>query len=225
MKLMLSALCVLFALAFASSSQAAVVQTYGDVTVANSPNGPVWDLKSDVAGIGYAGLYLTNPGLAPNDLTSLSALYQMLQGNFGGGSPRFTLFDSLNGAAYIYWGPPPYNSDPNGGVWGSTGNLVGALVDTNGFGGTGYQYQITWASFLAQAGAVNIQYLVLVDLDGGWVATQELIVNNIDVNGTLYNPTLQVADVPEPSALLLLAVGLLASTFFMRGPGRLLRMR
>ncbi len=82
--------------------------SYGAVTV----QGGNFDLVSDPAGVGYAGLYYdaTPPNsLTVGGLTNLSANYSMTAGNFGGGSPRFSLSDNtnnLNNEAYVYFGLP-----------------------------------------------------------------------------------------------------------------------
>src|SRR5690348_15255310 len=97
---------VLAALA-ASPAHADAFKLYagGDNVVSNT--GPASDptvfrLTSDPSGAGYGGMELqvTNTLLLSN-LTTLSADYQMVTGSFGGGSPRFTLFDQSLGSAYI----------------------------------------------------------------------------------------------------------------------------
>jgi hypothetical protein len=136
----------------------------------------------------------------------------MTQGTFGGGSPRFSLIDSSNNEAWIYFGTPLGGgsfSDPLGGAYGSTGNYANLLsldvrVYSNGFGGLNSPNTgMTWAQFVAATGGTQIGFVSL-DLDGGWLATQQMQVNNFQINGTTYNPT----SVPEPASMFLLGSGL-----------------
>jgi hypothetical protein len=121
-----------------------VFQVYEDTSVVGS----ALQLTSDVAGVGRAGLYLniTTP-FAVSSLTTLSADYKMTQGTYGGGSPRFSLWDGnlSNGEVWIYWGTPLGGgsfSNPTPGVWANTGNYASlfspdvGVYDSN-FGGDG----------------------------------------------------------------------------------------
>jgi hypothetical protein len=173
---------------------------------------------------GYGGMYfdVTSGNLTPASLTTLSALYEMTIGTFGGGAPRFTLFDTTsnpNNAAYIYWGTPQPGgtfTDPHPGSFASTGNLANlsstdVRVQVNGFGGdsTGASYE-TWAQFVAKDGGVNIRYVTL-DLDGGFTQpnnTQRMITDEFTVNSNVYEAGPDPAAVPEPASFTLLSIGL-----------------
>src|SRR4029453_320553 len=86
------------------NAHAAAFHTYGDVTV--SPDGYLTTSSNPT---GYGGLVLdfTATPFPLSRLPSLSGDYQMTQGTFGGGSPRFSIFDtSGNFAAWVYFGTP-----------------------------------------------------------------------------------------------------------------------
>jgi hypothetical protein len=85
------------------ASATTVSGTYGDVVIQS--NGFL--VTSDTTGTGYGGLYFQySTPILLNSITQLSADYQMTMGTFGGGAPRFTLFDSGGNSAYIYFGTP-----------------------------------------------------------------------------------------------------------------------
>jgi hypothetical protein len=209
---MLATALMLVCFSFAKADTLAV---YGNTTQVNGPNGPAWQLTSNTnipPTPGYAGVYVQTSSLTVSSLTQLSVGYQMTQGTFGGGSPRFSLVDSSNHEAYIYFGTPLGGgsfSDPLGGAYGSTGNYASlssldVRVYSNGFGGfNSPNVGKTWAEFVAATGGTQIGF-VFLDLDGGWAQTQVMQVNNFQINGTTYNPT----SVPEPASMFLLGSGL-----------------
>jgi len=162
-----------------------------------------------------SGLQLQVTGtLALSNITSLSAVYSMINGTFGGGAPRFTLFDDSFASAYVYWGTPAGGgsfSNPNANnSFSSTGNYADTSssdvrVYVNGFGGqntpnTGE----TWDDFVTALGATDVSYVTL-DLDGGFTGNQEMLVNSFTVNDETFT-----APTPEPAALALFGTGLLA---------------
>jgi hypothetical protein len=207
---MLAAALMLVCFTFAKADTLAV---YGNTTVVNGPNGTAWQLTSNTATPpAWAGVYVQTNSLTVSSLTQLSASYQMVQGTIGGGAPRFSLIDSSNNEAWIYFGTPLGGgsfSDPLGGAYGSTGNYASlssldVRVYSNGFGGLNSPNTgMTWAQFSALTGGTQIGFISL-DLDGGWAQTQVMQVNNFQINGTTYNPT----SVPEPVSMFLLGSGL-----------------
>jgi hypothetical protein len=208
-------------LALNLAATADVLSTYGDTAVVPTPGSPApppqpnsWQFTSDTQGTGYAGLELQITGnLTPAVLTNLSANYLMTQGSFGGGAPRFTLFDSSFNSAWIYWGTPQAGgnfSDPSGGTaWGSTGNFADLLsndlrVYSNCFGGyCNPNVGLTWAQFVNQVGNTAMSYITL-DMDGGFTGTQQMLVSSMTVNDRTYE-----APTPEPGTLMMLGTGAL----------------
>jgi hypothetical protein len=206
----LKAICFGVAVVAAStvSAHAAAFHTYGNVTV--SPDGY---LTTSTNPGGYGGLVLdfTATPFALSSLTTLSVDFQMTQGTFGGGSPRFSIFDTSGSfAAWVYFGTPLGGgsfADPNPGAQQNTGNYASLLssdvrVYNNGFGGVGNgNTGQTWAQFVAQAGGTDVGYVTL-DLDGGFIATQQALFNNFTVNDTVVT-----AAVPEPSTWAMIILG------------------
>jgi len=137
-----------------------------------------------------------------NDVNELSSDFEMTEGSFGGGSPRFSILidwndshvaDSGDKYAFIYWGTPPdymdepvHNGwyvdeqDPNWAERNNTGNLMDTpdhIVDLSQFGGPFYS-TIEEAKNLF--GDKDVLEVILV-LDGGWLFDQVLLVDNIKV--------------------------------------------
>ena len=189
--------------------------SYGDTTVTASG----FDLVSDPAATGYAGIYIKYSAGGPTlaSITQLSSDYNMLGGAFANGAPRFTLFDTNFDLAYVYWGTPLgggsfTNPNPNN-TPGNTGNYADLSstdlrVYSNGFGGVNSPNTgKTWAQFVAEAGSTTLTYAFL-DLDGGYTedTAQHLLVNNFTVNGDV--DAVAPAATPLPAALPMLASGL-----------------
>lgn len=169
---------------------------------------------------GFAGMYMqfTTP-FQLKDLAMLMIDYLMVEGEFGGGSPRFTIFDTGSGAAYVYLGTPQPDGtfvDPNS-AWASTGNLVASAdkrVESNGFGGFNSGYPpITFADFVTAEGDTYITFVAL-DLDGGWLVDQKVFADNLRVNNYIFSVT--EVDVPEPGTFLLFGAGLMTFMFLRR---------
>jgi len=184
-------------------------------------NGGNFDLISNNTTTGASGLYLQITGtLALNQLLTLSAEYDMTTGSFGGGAPRFSLYDTTanpNNGAYIYWGTPLGGgsfSNPNANnTFANTGNYADPSssdlrVYVNGFGGqstpnTGE----TWSQFVTALGSTDISYIYL-DLDAGtFTSAQEMLVSSFTVNSEVDTPS--PSSVPEPGTLAVFGVGLL----------------
>jgi hypothetical protein len=200
----------------APSARADIFGTYGDTTVVSAGPAAVYQLVSDPNGLDYAGIYDQITGsLDVSQLVDLEASYEMTSGTFGNGAPRFSLIDTTNNAnneAYIYWGAPTSGgsfSDPNAGstTLSTTTNYADlsssdVRVYVNGFDGINQPNTgVTWAQFVAEAGNADIGYVSL-DLDGGYPATQAMLVSNFTVNGVVVSN--ETAPTPEPSALVLL---------------------
>ena len=207
----ISLVCFAMALSF-TTTEAATLQQYGDVTA--GPGGNGYYLTSDPnSGAGYAGLYY-DYSAAPitlSSILSLSATFQMTEGTISGGAPRFSIGDTTNNAnneAYIYFGTPQAGgsfSDPNPGATQNTGNYASLTsadlrVQVNGFNGdsTGASYE-TFAQFLATDGSANVGFISL-DVDGGFTSAQQALITSFDV-------TTSVGAVPEPSTWAMMILG------------------
>lgn len=219
------------AIGLVATSSAALADStgqYGAVEVVNSgpvSNPTVFQLtSSNSTAPGYAGLYFefTSP-LTLSAITQLSSDYQMTTGTFGGGAPRFTIFDNSDHAAYVYFGTPQAGgtfTDSNAGSYANTGNYadLGSAelrVQSNGFGGynTGPLPYVSWNDLVANAGGTLVHYVTL-DLDGGTFTNlpdgQRMFADNFTVNGNV----LAGGAVPEPAtwAMLILGFGFAGAT-------------
>lgn len=192
-----------------ASANASTFSTYGDV--ATTPAGFL-ATSDNLSSTPYGGLELAlAPQISLSSITQLSADYQMTMGTVGGGSPRFTLFDSSLNSAYVYFGAPLGGgsfSDPNTGSTGNYANLLSSdlRVASNGFGGigNGNTYE-TWSQFVAASGAVDVSYVTL-DVDGGFSQpgqVQQALLNNFAVNGQVFT----AAATPEPSTWAMMILG------------------
>ena len=217
MRKMISAAVAALTVVVATPAAAQVTQgQYGDATAVSGG----YQLTSDPSsGAGYSGLYFNfDPGLTLSSLTTLSANYELTQGSFAVGSPRFTLFDSVGGGvAYIYFGNVSGGgfSDPGTGTTGNYADLTSTdvRVECNGFTGCTTLYPgTTFADFVSQAGSTGISYVTL-DLDGGYAGAQQLLVSEFNVNGNIYGAP---AAVPEPATWAMMLFGFGAIGWQMR---------
>ena len=204
-------------LAMSGVAHADTWNLFYDATI--SPTGPggnpvVVRMKSDSASMpatpyGYIRYVPSTPFLF-QDLNTLSADFNWLQGSYHGGSPRFdigldwdssgTWNGSIDKLVYVYWGTPPNftddPADPSG--WQNTGNfMTDAATRFQGPGG--------WVLYSpADAKTQWGNYTVLrayVSLDAGWGGAQWMDVDMVNINGAVYDA------VPEPAGLAVLGVG------------------
>jgi hypothetical protein len=137
----------------------------------------------------YSGVDFTVPaGLTIGGLKTLSTDYNFIVSSCSTGSPRFgiTLSGNPNATIFVYIGPPPnYTGCPAG--WTNTGNLLTptSLVDDTQLGGTGAGPYDSWADAQAQYAGQTVIDIFLVS-DDGPSGTQEVQVDNTNVNGTTY---------------------------------------
>jgi hypothetical protein len=149
-------------------------------------------------------LFMPPEPMTFNDVNELSADFEMTEGFFGGGSPRFSILIDWNDShiidegdkyVFIYWGTPPnfmdepvhngwyvdeHEEDPNWAARNNTGNIIDSndhRVDLTQFGGPFYS-TIEEAKNLF--GDKEVLEIILV-LDGSWLADQVLLVDNIKV--------------------------------------------
>jgi hypothetical protein len=137
----------------------------------------------------YSGVDFTVPaGLTIGGLKTLSTDYNFIVSSCSTGSPRFgiTLSGNPNATIFVYIGPPPnYTGCPAG--WTNTGNLLTAtsLVDDTQLGGTGAGPYDPWATAQLRYAGQTVIDIFLVS-DDGPSGTQEVQVDNTNVNGTTY---------------------------------------
>lgn len=175
----------------------------GDATIVASPGGNpsgsplVAQLISNSSGpdaYGYISFTPSSP-LAPSALTNVSAEFDMTNGQFGLGAPRFSIDLSNGKNIFVYWGTSPnFNDAPTG--WKNTGNLLtasGLRVDSTQLGGPFYG---TWADAMGHIpGGVNIVGVSVVLDGGGGSNNQTLLIDSFTVNNSTFT-------VPEPASLL-----------------------
>lgn len=160
---------------------------FGDATLTSGHNSPTGvQLRSNVGG-GFGGIDFDVPaGMTLSQLQNLATDYMFTAASCGGGSPRFQI--NIDGAnAFVYIGPPPSYTGCPAGTWATTGNLAtpASFVDTSQLpGGAFYD---TFAAADAKYGNDVVTGIQLV-ADGSWFfnATQTVVVDNVQINGTTY---------------------------------------
>lgn len=159
----------------------------------NSPTAA--QLRSDPAGENFGGVSFAVPaGLTVANLDELSTFFKFTTGSCGGGAPRFQVRvtnGTTTGNIFVYLGDPPNYTNCPQNVWINSGNLLDAadLVDTTQIGGTFYQ---PYATAQTAFGAFTVQSISLVT-DGSFaVGLQTVLVDDVNVEGTIY--TFESAD-------------------------------
>ncbi|MHC4675312.1 MAG: choice-of-anchor W domain-containing protein, partial [Planctomycetota bacterium] len=144
-----------------------------------------------------------------NDVNELSADFNMTEGSFRDGSPRFSVLIDWNDShiidegdeyALIYWGTHPDFNDCPEPDWYNTGNLYDAdpndhRVNLLQFGGPFYS---TIEEAKNRFGDKEVLEVILV-LDGSWMYNQVMLVDNIKVNRYTYNAYPLGPEPGEPS--------------------------
>jgi hypothetical protein len=165
---------------------------FGDATYVspgNNSNRAVQLVSNANTGV-YSGIDFAVPAnLTINDLKTLSTDYNFTAASCALGSPRFgiTLASNPNAAIFVYIGPPPNYTGCPPNVWSNTGNLLtpASLVDATQYGGTFYE---PWAAVQAQfSGQVVTDIFVVSDNGPAPGDSQTALIDNTDVNGTLYD--------------------------------------
>ena len=128
-------------------------------------------------------------GTTLSSISALSAQYQLVAGDCGGGSPRFQL--NIGGHnVFVYLGSVPNFTGCTANTWLDSGNLATSTdvrVDTSQFT-RGKQYS-TWAeavTLLGSQAVTGIQFVV----DAGWSQpgkVQTVLVRSITLNGTTFS--------------------------------------
>lgn len=188
------------ALAFSGSALAAVPTPFGGATIDDGvatlvsntavPNTPNDD---------YSGITVPiTAGLTLQQITELSAEFNVTDDDCIGGSPRFVINYAGNQSFIVYFGPSPNFTGCTQNTWVSTGNLVGTSealrVDTSHL--TGGSVNSTWAAALALVGSQPITSINLI-VDSSWAFAdkeQTVLVRSVKLN----NETFLVPATPKP---------------------------
>jgi hypothetical protein len=127
-------------------------------------------------------------GLTINNLNTLSTDTKFTSGDCGLGSPRFGIkLAGVTGTIFVYIGPPPNYTGCPPNVWANTGNLLtpASLVDDSQLGGTFYD---PWSVAQARYSGKTVTDIFLVSDAGGPPSfAQTVLIDNTNVNGTLYD--------------------------------------
>jgi hypothetical protein len=183
----------------ANNSKNGVFSLFGEASIVKSQSPPKkWVVE--LVSLDYretddffAGISFQIPDdLQLDELTNLSASYEVVEGTLGGGSPRFVIGvdtdgdGEADGNIFAYLGTPPnYDDEPSGQV--DSGNLLLQPVDATQVGGAFYD---DFANVAAQLGDATIVSIDLV-ADGGWATEdglQVVDVNQVQINNTNYCP-------------------------------------
>lgn len=171
------------------------------VKISSRPDRYAFQLLSwDSQGILGSGIsYSSTQPLTFEQVTELSCDYAAVEGGIGGGSPRWAIGIDVDGNGvfqqgvggdgyvFVYFGPVDngFHEAPSD-AWSNTGNLMAATdnrFDCNQLGST--NYYDNYATALSLAGGKRVMKLFLV-IDSGWLFDQqEVLVNNLRVNGSV----------------------------------------
>lgn len=169
------------------------------VLISNTQNANTAD---DYSGISYS--VATGTTLA--SLGTLSARYNVVDTDCGGGSPRFQVNltnGTTTGNMFVYVGPEPSYSGCAQNTWTESGNLLNGTrtVDTSQLpGGTFYD---TWAHATSAYGSWTVTGVQLV-ADGGWATggIQRIRLTNVNVGGTAYTYPQATTTAPATTTLM-----------------------
>ena len=153
------------------------------------PTGYPFCLSDGTFTFGYMVMYPMR-GNTLDRLTNLGTDYNVQNGCFGGGSPRFSVVMSNGAEIHVYFGTFPAFADCPTTGWSSTGNLAddgaGLRWDTSQIcPGTFYN---TYSGAIACASTFNLTInSIFLALDSGWFGTnpatsQTILFKNIQVN-------------------------------------------
>jgi hypothetical protein len=137
----------------------------------------------------YSGVdYSVPSSLTINNLNELGTDYDFTASSCGVGSPRFgiSLAEYPDKTIFVYIGPPPNYTGCIPNMWTPTGNLLspGSFVDTAQLpGGSPYD---TWAAAQARYSGDTVNDIFVV-ADYGPTGSQTVLIDNTDVNGTVYD--------------------------------------
>ncbi len=131
-----------------------------------------------------------------DEIRSLNASYTILEGGFGGGSPRFSIGvdgdgdGAADGNVFVYLGTPPnFDDEPNGDIE-FTGEFIGGTdlrFDTTQVGGEFYD---DYQGAVELVGDADVVYIDLV-VDAGWFVdggVQSVLIHDLQVHKSKYKP-------------------------------------
>lgn len=153
------------------------------------------DTANDFASITFT----PEEALTVSDLTNLTAVYEVLEGNCGGGALRWSIV-TAEGNVFVYYGAAPNFTDCSGSEGQSGVNLVSlddARVDSSQVY-TGTQVN-TWDAFVAANPDLAIEEIILV-ADGGWSQTdkvQSFAIESATVNDNTFTGDTMECDLPD----------------------------
>lgn len=147
--------------------------------------------------------------LTVSELMNLTAVYEVVEGDCGGGSLRWSI-DTTAGNVFVYYGALPNFTDCSGAEGQSGINLLSlddARVDSSQvYAGTQYN---TWDAFVAANPGLVVEGVSLVS-DGGWSqpdGVQSFEVESATVNDNTYTGDEGECDLPDATIRLLGANG------------------
>lgn len=148
----------------------------------------------------FASVTFTPEGeLTVSDLTNLTAVYDVLEGDCGGGSLRWSIV-TAEGNVFVYYGAATDFTDCSGSEGQSGINLLSlddARVDSSQvYEGTQVS---TWDAFVAANPDLAIEEIILV-ADGGWSQTdmvQSFSIESVTVNDNTFTGDAMECELPD----------------------------
>jgi hypothetical protein len=146
---------------------------------------------------GYIVLYNVR-GKTLDQLTTLATMYNIQDGDCGGGSPRFSIIMSSGQEIFVYIGPPPNFTGCTKDSWETTGNFAddgaGLRWDTSQICAGSFYNTYSGAIACANIFGLTINSIFL-GTDGGWSPTggapngnQTVLFKSIQVNSVTRFP-------------------------------------
>ncbi|MGA7615338.1 MAG: hypothetical protein WBX15_09160 [Thermoanaerobaculia bacterium] len=154
------------------------------------------DTSNDASSITFTP---TDSSFTVSDLTNLTAVYDVVEGNCGGGALRWSI-TTTEGNVFVYYGEAPNFTDCSGAEGQSGVNLLSMSdmrVDSSQvYAGTQYN---TWDAFVAANPDLVIQSISLV-ADAGWFQAdqvQSFQISSATVNDNTYTGQMTECDLPD----------------------------
>lgn len=159
--------------------------------------------------------------LTVSELTNLTAIYDVVDGNCGGGALRWSI-DTTAGNVFVYYGAAPTFTDCSGAEGQSGVNVLSlddARVDSSQVV-PGTQVN-TWDAFVAANPDLVVEEILLV-ADGGWSQTglvQSFSIESATVNDNTFTGEETACDLPDAEIRLLNADGEEVEAASVQGDG------